>query len=76
MHEIFCEGFREREVSSILEEMKSLYLKGVRVFDFEDDNLTFNKRRLLALCRGITENFPLKDIELAAMNGLSYLGLR
>ncbi len=75
VHEIFCEGFREREVSSILEEMKSLYLKGVRVFDFEDDNLTFNKKRLLALCQGIKENFPLRDVELVAMNGLSYLAL-
>ena len=75
VHEIFYEGFRERKVSSIIEEMKDLYKKGVRVFDFEDDNLTFNKKRLLELCESIIKNFPSKDIELVAMNGLSYLAL-
>ena len=55
--------------------MNELYQRGIRVFDFEDDNLTFNKPRLLNLCKRVQEEFPLGDIELVAMNGVSYLAL-
>lgn len=75
VHKVFHEGYRERDVEDILAEMHELYKKGIRVFDFEDDNLTFNKERLLQLCHGISEQFPREDIELVAMNGVSYLAL-
>ena len=75
VHQVFCEGFRERSVDDILSEMNDLYNKGIRIFDFEDDNLTFNKTRFLKICEKICQTFPHKDIELTAMNGVSYLSL-
>jgi len=75
VHQIFHEGYREREVEDIVTEMKELFKKGIRVFDFEDDNLTFNKSRLLSLCSRIKDEFSQSEIELIAMNGVSYLAL-
>ncbi|MCK5074258.1 MAG: B12-binding domain-containing radical SAM protein [Bacteriovoracaceae bacterium] len=72
VHTTFGKKFRQRKSDQVIEEMKSGYLKGVRIFDFEDDNLTFNKTRALELFEKIKINFPKKDIELMAMNGLAY----
>ncbi len=70
-------GFRYRRVSvpRVLEEMKLRYREGYRVFDFEDDNLTYYQDEMKELCRGIQKEFPSGDIELLAMNGISYLSL-
>jgi radical SAM superfamily enzyme YgiQ (UPF0313 family) len=59
----------------VLEEMKARYNEGYRVFDFEDDNLTFYVEEMKSLCRAIIEMFPKRDIRLVAMNGISYLSL-
>jgi radical SAM superfamily enzyme YgiQ (UPF0313 family) len=55
--------------------MKLRYREGYRVFDFEDDNLTYYRDEMKELCRGIRREFPAGDIELVAMNGISYLSL-
>jgi uncharacterized Fe-S cluster-containing radical SAM superfamily enzyme len=55
--------------------MKLRYREGYRVFDFEDDNLTYYKDEMKELCRAIRREFPEGDIELVAMNGISYLSL-
>jgi radical SAM superfamily enzyme YgiQ (UPF0313 family) len=70
-------GFRYRRVSvpRVLEEMKLRYREGYRVFDFEDDNLTYYKDEMKELCRAIQTEFPAGDVELVAMNGISYLSL-
>jgi radical SAM superfamily enzyme YgiQ (UPF0313 family) len=70
-------GFRYRRVSvaRVLEEMRLRYREGYRVFDFEDDNLTYYQDEMMELCRGIQSEFPAGDIELVAMNGISYLSL-
>jgi len=68
----FGSRHRLREPADVVEEMKLRYLEGVRVFDFEDDNLTFNKGATAELCRQISAAFPAKDIELTAMNGVAY----
>lgn len=65
-------SFVLRSVESILEEMLYLYDKHeVRVFDFEDDNLSFNRNWYKELLEGIIKTFPLGDIQLYAMNGIS-----
>ena len=73
-------GFRYRRVSvpRVLEEMKLRYQEGYRVFDFEDDNLTYYKDEMKELCRAIRREFPAGPeggVELVAMNGISYLSL-
>ncbi len=71
-HEIFGRKFQQRNLVSIIEEMKFLYQKGVRIFDFEDDNLTLKKEFIISFCKEIKKTFLNNDIELVAMNGVSY----
>ena len=63
--------FRQRTVQSIIQEMKNaILLHNVRFIDFEDENLTLNKKWFLSLMQEIRVNFKDKQIELRAMNGL------
>ncbi len=71
-HRVFGRGYRQREVDSIIHEMRAYYNKGIRFFDFEDDNLTLNKEFIIDLCRKIEENFREEKPTLTAMNGVSY----
>lgn len=75
VHLTFGTNFRRRKIALVLEEMKARYAEGYRVFDFEDDNLTFYVEEMKSLCRLILEAFPKHDIHLVAMNGISYLSL-
>jgi radical SAM superfamily enzyme YgiQ (UPF0313 family) len=75
VHATFGSRYRRVSVPRVLEEMKLRYREGYRVFDFEDDNLTYYKDEMKELCREIQKEFPLGDVELVAMNGISYLSL-
>jgi radical SAM superfamily enzyme YgiQ (UPF0313 family) len=75
VHATFGSRYRRVSVSRVLEEMKLRYREGYRVFDFEDDNLTYYKDEMKELCREIHREFPEGDVELVAMNGISYLSL-
>ena len=75
VHTTFGTSYRRRSPENVLEEMKQRYEQGVRVFDFEDDNLTFYKKEMKVLCEKIIEAFPAGDIQCVAMNGISYLSL-
>lgn len=71
-HRVFGRGYRQREIDSIISEMNLYYKKGIRFFDFEDDNLTLNRGFIIDLCRRIAENFISDKPILTAMNGVSY----
>jgi radical SAM superfamily enzyme YgiQ (UPF0313 family) len=75
VHATFGFRYRRLSVPRVLEEMKLRYREGYRVFDFEDDNLTYYQGEMKELCREIQREFPAGDIELVAMNGISYLSL-
>jgi radical SAM superfamily enzyme YgiQ (UPF0313 family) len=75
VHTTFGTRYRRVSVPRVLDEMKLRYREGYRVFDFEDDNLTYYKDEMKELCRRIAEAFPKGDVELVAMNGISYLSL-
>ena len=67
---MYGRSMRWRTLDSILSEMKTLYdTRDVRVFDFEDDNLSINRLWFTQLLNAIIENFT--DIRLYAMNGLA-----
>jgi radical SAM superfamily enzyme YgiQ (UPF0313 family) len=68
-------GYRRRSAQDVLAEMVQRYEEGYRVFDFEDDNLTFDKEGMRELCRNIHQTFPPGTIECLAMNGISYQSL-
>ena len=48
---------------------------GTRVFDIEDDNFTFDRERAKRLMSLIIETFGERNIELTAMNGVSFASL-
>lgn len=64
-------GFRKRSVSAVLREIRAA-ARGRRVgfIDFEDENLTMDRRWFLELMDGIRELFGEMLPELRAMNGL------
>ncbi len=75
VHQTFGTRFRRRTTEDVLAEIKKRYADGIRVFDFEDDNLTYYKDEMKSLCRQLIDAFPEKDIQCVAMNGISYLSL-
>ena len=61
---------RYRSPANVLDEMEHLYNEyGVRYFQFIDDNLTFNKKRILEICNGILKRNM--DIQFDTPNGVS-----
>ena len=73
VHQMFGREIRYRAVDSLLAEMGRNYeKKGTRVFNFEDDNLSFDKAWFLEFLKAAAADPGLKDIELTAMNGLCH----
>ena len=75
VHLTFGYQFERRSTQQVLAEIIQRYHEGYRVFDFEDDNLTFYMNEMKSLCKKLIETFPKQDIQLVAMNGISYLSL-
>ena len=71
----FGEKFQKRSPESILTEIRKRYEEGYRVFDFEDDNLSFHKDDYKGLLELVTAQFNGADLRLLAMNGVSHLSL-
>lgn len=67
--------YRRRPPEQVLAEMRQRYAEGYRVFDFEDDNLTYHQEGFRSLLGGCIAAFPEGDVRLLAMNGVSYLSL-
>jgi molybdenum cofactor biosynthesis enzyme MoaA len=74
IHQTFGQGYRRRRLEDIMAEIEQRFQQGYRVFDFEDDNLTFNLPEMKKLCRQLIKRFPAA-ITCMAMNGISYLDL-
>jgi radical SAM superfamily enzyme YgiQ (UPF0313 family) len=69
-------SFRTRTPEAILKEMLECQKQyGIHAFDIEDDNFTFDQERARRLMGLITENFGEGEIELSAMNGISFASL-
>jgi len=75
VHATFGQRFRRRSPEKVLTEIRQRYAEGYRVFDFEDDNLSFSKEDLLTILNALIAEFPPGEIRLTAMNGMSYLSL-
>jgi radical SAM superfamily enzyme YgiQ (UPF0313 family) len=68
--------FRARSPKAVVKEM--IYYSdeyGIRIFDFEDDNFTFDKERAKHLLSLIITNFGERNLHLSAMNGVSFASL-
>ena len=75
VHLTFGDKFRRRSPDHVLSEIRQRYSEGYRVFDFEDDNLSFSKEDLKSILNALIAEFPGNDLRLVAMNGISYLSL-
>ena len=75
VHSTFGDKFRRRSPENVLSEIRQRYSEGYRVFDFEDDNLSFSREDLKTILTALIAEFPVNDLRLVAMNGISYLSL-
>ncbi|WP_022668382.1 B12-binding domain-containing radical SAM protein [Desulfospira joergensenii] len=63
--------FRQRDVKEVLKEIEAQALvRDIGFIDFEDENLTLNKKYFMTLLDGLDKIFPENRPELRAMNGL------
>jgi radical SAM superfamily enzyme YgiQ (UPF0313 family) len=75
-HLVMGSTFRTRSPEAIIEEMRDCRERyGIRVFDIEDDNFTFDQERAKRLLTLIIETFGEGSLELSAMNGVSFASL-
>jgi radical SAM superfamily enzyme YgiQ (UPF0313 family) len=74
-HLTFGNRYRRRSPDDVIREIKQRYQEGYRVFNFEDDNLGFDKQRMKVLCEELIHTFPSGDVRFLAMNGISFLTL-
>ncbi len=73
VHAMFGKAISYRTIDSVLEEMHWNFLhKQVRVFNFEDDNLAWNREWFLQFLHEVQHDPHLRPIELTAMNGLCH----
>jgi radical SAM superfamily enzyme YgiQ (UPF0313 family) len=75
VHQTFGTVFRRRTIEDIISEIKERYGQGYRVFDFEDDNLTFDRKDFYSLLLRLKREIPLEGVRFVAMNGISYMSL-
>jgi radical SAM superfamily enzyme YgiQ (UPF0313 family) len=75
VHLTFGDKFGRRSPGNVLSEFRQRYSEGYRVFDFEDDNLSFSKEDFKTILNGLIAEFSVNELRLVAMNGISYLSL-
>ncbi len=70
-------SYRKKDVNTVINEIKkaSESESSIGFIDFEDENLSLDKKWFLEILNGICKLFPKKCVELRAMNGLSPLSL-
>jgi len=75
-HLVMGTSFRVRTPEAILKEMVECQKQyGIQIFDIEDDNFTFDQGRAKRLMSLIIKHFGEGEIELSAMNGVSFASL-
>jgi len=76
VHLMFGRKINYRPQEDVLEEMRWNYVhKNVRIFNLEDDNLSFDRQWFIEFLKAVSQDSLLKDIELTAMNGICYFTL-
>jgi len=72
---IFCPNnlitkrFRARSARNVVDEIEYWYDRGIRQFNFDDDNFTFSKQRVHEICQEI-EDRKLEKLLLRCSNGI------
>jgi len=68
-NKIIAKRFRARSASNVVDEIEYWYGKEVRIFNFDDDNFTLQKRRVYEICDEI-EARKLKGLFMRCANGV------
>jgi len=75
-HLVMGAAFRRRSPENIIHEMMECREKfDIQAFDIEDDNFTFDLKRAKQLLSLIIETFGEGNLELSAMNGVSFASM-
>jgi len=75
-HLVMGTSFRTRSPESVISEMMECHKRyRIQIFDIEDDNFTYDRKRAKQLMRHIIETFGERTLELSAMNGISFASL-
>ena len=76
VHNMFGRRMDYRDIDDIINEMHQIYIdKDVRIFNFEDDNISANKNWFTLFLERLISDPVLKNIEVTALNGLCYTSL-
>ncbi len=76
VHTVFGRTVDYRPVDHVITEMRqSVELKGTRLFNFEDDNLSFDRRWFAEFLERVADEPMLHGVELTAMNGICWTTL-
>ena len=72
-HMMWGKEIRYRTIDAVIREMRWNYInKMVRIFNFEDDNLSYRRIWFSDFLQAVMGDPVLKGIELTAMNGMCY----
>jgi radical SAM superfamily enzyme YgiQ (UPF0313 family) len=75
-HLVMGSSFRARSSEAIVQEMiECQRLYGINIFDIEDDNFTLEEGRAKRLLSLIIKTFGEGNLQLSAMNGISFASL-
>jgi radical SAM superfamily enzyme YgiQ (UPF0313 family) len=73
VHRMFGRGIEYRDPRAVVGEMRRNFeAKGARIFNFEDDNLSFDRAWFLEFLAAVASDPKLRGVELTAMNGLCH----
>jgi radical SAM superfamily enzyme YgiQ (UPF0313 family) len=73
VHLMFGREINYRPLEQVIQEMRWNYAqKNTRIFNFEDDNLSFDRQWFSQFLKEVNRDSVLKDVELTAMNGICY----
>jgi len=68
-NKIIAKNYRARSASHVVDEIEYWYAKGIRIFNFDDDNFTLQKKRVYEICDEI-EARKLKKLFMRCSNGI------
>ena len=68
-NKIIAKKYRARSASHVVDEIEYWHAKGVRIFNFDDDNFTLQKSRIYEICDEI-EARKLKGLFMRCANGV------
>lgn len=72
IHALHGNGWRVRQIDNVLAEVEQCVMRHeIRALDFQDDNLLFDRERVLIMLESLVSRYEGFSLELLASNGLN-----